>query len=298
MQIAFVTVAHAADEWMLRIQARSMRTYLPPSLLGEIIVVENFDRGREVDWRDRLRAEYGHLAPLVRFVSAPALGSMPQAAGWWTQQVLKLTVARTVTCARYVLLDAKNHLVRPLARDFLELPDGRMRTRRYGYERHPLRGALERTLTFCGVDPGSRVRLFPTTATPFIVTRADVLETIDHVETRENRPLPEVMIDRQLTEFFLIAGRLDKRGRLETRYEFGQQACPVLWHTQSEPHDVLAAVREADERGAPVFAIHRAAVSRLGDTSTEILAQFWKRRGLFQSTAAATAEIKRVQAAL
>lgn len=285
MMYSFVTVAHAEDAWLLALQARSLRSFLEPALVGEIIVVENFGAGPRPAWRDDLLEDYGPvLSRHVRFIDAAEFGPMPDAAGWWTQQALKVLVSLVVTCSRYVVLDAKNHLVGPLRRDFLEVPDGRIKTRRYGYAHHPLRAALVRTLEFCGVDPKQHLDLFTPTSTPFTIDRLDAQEAMEFVSRKTGQAFPHAMIDRQLTEFFLLAGRLVARGQLERRYDFSQIPCPVVWPEASEPLQVLGVIREADERGAPVLGVHRRAVQRMPEVSREILGQFWKRRGLVGST--------------
>ena len=291
MSYSFVTVAYADDEWLLRLQARSMRLHLAPPLLGEIVVVENFEVGRDVAWRDRLRAEYGHLADRVSFVSSEVLGPMPTAPGWWTQQALKLLACRAAAFRRSVVLDAKNHLVRPLRPDFLGGADGRMLARRYDYHRHPLRHFLERTLLFCDLPPEPHVGWFMQAGTPFTIDRTDAREAIDHVEARTGKPFAEGLIEARITEFFLLAARLVRRGMLEDRYDFCQVACPVIWDGMVGPAALLSAIRDAEEHDAPVFAVHRRIIPQLGDASREILGRFWARRGLFGSAAEAVAEL-------
>ena len=296
MPFSFVTVAHADDEWLLRLQARSMRLYLTPALIGEIVVVENFEPGRGVAWRNRLRAEYGHLSDRVRFIGADMLGPLPAVAGWWTQQALKLLVSREVSFQRYVVLDAKNHLVRPLHQGFLEATDGRMLSRRYGYRSHPLRHYLEETLRFCDVPVEPHLDWFMPASTPFAIDRSDALEAIGFTEARTGKPLAQSLVERRITEFFLLAGRLTRRGLTEQRYDFSQIACPVVWDSMAEPAALLPAIREAEERGAPVFAVHRRVIPKMGKVSREILGQFWKRHGLFGSTRDAVAELAAIGA--
>lgn len=298
MPCSFVTVAHADDEWLLRLQARSMRLHLTRSLVGEIIVVENFDAGRRVAWRDRLRLEYGDLAGRVRFVPAPLLAPMPQAAGWWSQQVLKLLACRLVACRRYVVLDAKNHLIRPLDRRFLEGDDGRMLSRRYDYRRHPLRCFLERTLLFCGVPPAAHVGWFMAAGTPFTIERADAQEAIAFVEAGTGKPFADSFIEAGITEFFLLAARLMQRGLLEDRYDFSQIACPVVWDRTADPDALLSAIRDAEEGQAPIFAVHRRVIPKLDDALRGSLGRFWTRRGLFGCEEEAVAELLREGTAL
>jgi hypothetical protein len=55
-------------------------------------LVENFAPGNELDWCAELLNLYGKLATSVRFVCSVDLVDMPNAYGWWMQQVRKLVV--------------------------------------------------------------------------------------------------------------------------------------------------------------------------------------------------------------
>ncbi len=297
MPYSFVTVAHAEDEWPLRLQARSMRLHLSRSLVGEIVVVENHDAGQPARWRDRLRAEYGDLASRVRFVPSEALGPMPPAAGWWTQQALKLLACGAAACQRCVVLDAKNHLVRPLRRDFLEGPDGRMLSRRHDYRRHPLRYFLDRTLSFCDLPAEPHVGWFMAADTPCAIDRADAREAIGHVEARTGRRFADGLIDGRMTEFFLLAARLMRRGVLEERYDFSQTACPVVWDGTAGAGALLSTIRDAEACDAPIFTVHRRVIPQLDDVSREILGRFWAQHGLFGSGTEAVADLVRERSA-
>jgi len=121
----FVTVVYEKEYEFLALQARSMRKYCPRALVFAIIVIDNGRKPLRPSLRDRLLAEYGDLAERVRFVRATEISANLVRSGWWNQQVLKLLVARLVQSERYVILDAKNHLVFDLKADFLESKDGR-----------------------------------------------------------------------------------------------------------------------------------------------------------------------------
>jgi hypothetical protein len=69
----------------------------------------------------------GALMNKTRFLPAPEVATLAPMRAWRAQQVLKLEVARRVATEQYLLLDAKNHFVRPTtSADFWH--DGRIRT--------------------------------------------------------------------------------------------------------------------------------------------------------------------------
>ncbi len=216
---------------------------------------------------------------------------MPPVSGWWTQQAPKRLVSRTVAYRRHVVLDAKNHLVRPLRRDFLKATDGRMLARRYDYRRHPLRHVLERTLSFCGLPLEPHVGWFMQAGTPLTIDRADAREVIGVLEAGAGRRFAEALTELTMTEFLVIAAHLVQRGVLEERYDFSQVACPVVGDGPALPAAVLSATRDAEESCAPIFVVHRSVIPKLDDMSREVLGRFWTRHRLFGSTGDAVADL-------
>lgn len=283
MRLTFVTVAHEIDFALMRLQARSMARYCRRDQIDRILVVENFTPGIEPNWRADLLCAYGCLAPLVEFHRSYDITPLtPNIGGWWTQQVLKLMIARVVKSERYVVLDAKNHFVAPLEASFLVSPNRLPTTRRYGYEAHPLRDALERTLQYLDVDPAPQVGLFMPTSTPFTIYRQIALDLIDYVERREGKPFQEAFLAERLTEFFLYSGYILKRGwRFEDLYNFNQPESPVVWdYKDAGALGLLKAIGLAELNGLPVFSLHRRAIADLDSIGREIVAQFWVRRRL------------------
>src|SRR5947207_402930 len=138
LKYTLVTVAHRDDLKFLHLQARSLQLYLSRDLAAEILVVKNPRAKQATKWPGSLRREYGDLADLVRFIEAKEIAEIPAAAsGWFSQQILKLMVSQVVNTDRYLLLDAKNHLVFPLTRNFLEAGH-KIRSRLVNFEGHPL----------------------------------------------------------------------------------------------------------------------------------------------------------------
>jgi hypothetical protein len=226
----FVTVSHEIDFELLKIQARSFELYADPAIIKLIIVVENFTPGKALDWRAELLALYGRLAKRVRFIRSLDLADMPNATGWWTQQMLKLVIAKEITTEWYVTLDAKNHLVDELRGDFFCSPDGRPTTKMNGYHGDPLFNVFQRVLEYKGLDPLLYASSWMPTGTPFVLITWVVRHMILEVENREQKPFAQAFLERQLTEYFLYAAHLITCGvpHLEA-YSNTQGIAPVIW---------------------------------------------------------------------
>ena len=285
----FVTVAYRDDHGLLRLQAQSMAMYLAREFVAEIVVIENPRPGQPTDWRDLLLQDYGSLAPKVRFVRARELADIPgKVSGWFSQQILKLMASRIVTTDHYVVLDGKNHLVYPLARNFFETPSGLLRSYLMSYEAHPMKEYLINTLEYFGLDPRHHVGAFMPTTTPFALPTGLVRELVQHVETREQRRFPDAFLydGYKRSEFFLLCAYILATGRsFEHFYDLSGAKCPTIW-PESNAEDCLEAITSSERGACPFFAVHRRAFPTFDGETLLALAAYWVRRGLFNSVEA------------
>jgi hypothetical protein len=289
--LTFVTPVFEAELALLHLQARSFAVHVPSDLAHEVVVLDNTRRGLRSP--QSLLDAYGPWAPRVRILRPDDVCELPTTSGWRSQQVLKLAVAGLVETPRYVTLDAKNHLVAPPPTSFFEAPDGRIRVRGYSYREHPLRGALERVLTYLGLDPAEHVDRFAATVTPFTLDTAAVRAVVADVEARSGRPFAREFVAQELTEFFLYAGWLVRRdGTLDGLYELTDDVNPVVWPRSATPDGVRAVVASAAD--LPVFGVHRDAVPLLDDEARGVLGAFWAERGLVADPAAGVALLVRL----
>jgi hypothetical protein len=280
----FVTVGYDGETGLLRLQARSMRLYCPPNLVDQIIIVDNSEPAASNRWRADLLHQYGSLAQLVRFIPGADLAEMPSgAAGWWTQQVLKIKVAEVVRSERYVLLDAKNHLVKQLGRGFLETADGLPRVSGLTYVGHEMRDFLERALAYFGIDSAPHLDWFTRTGTPFTILTSEARELLRYVEDREGKPFASALLQKQLTEFFLYSAFLQSKGTLKTLYDLTQPCCIQIWGHTANESDCAAAIREAESADRPFMSVHRNAIANMNEKGRAVVAEFWRARGLFPS---------------
>jgi hypothetical protein len=230
---SFITVVYGRELSLLRLQARSLARFAPPSLVHEILVIVNDAREDFVAGQiEEMRDEYGPHAAKVRVVlpeevfrpmALSRLGAMrilnvPRRwirhaggwrghPGWLVQQALKLAVGRVVGSEATILLDAKNIFLMELREDDFFDSDGRGRTgfiladgRNKAKWFPPSAAAVGLSL-----PPGS---LPPSThfLTPFPVATAVLLQTLADIE-KQGRTVAEVMLVPRVhpTEFFLIS---------------------------------------------------------------------------------------------
>lgn len=285
---AFVTIAFEGDRDLMLLQAQSMALHCPRELVHEIIVVDNFVGGAPAGWIDALMKAYGRLAQFVRIIRASDVATHPdKVAGWWHQQALKLAVSAHVQADRYVVLDAKNHLIMPLARDFLEDAEGRPRINRYGLANHPLRAKLENVCAYVGIaDTEPLSKGLVRTSTPFIMVTQVARAVHTNVEFRDGMKLCAAMAHHEITEFFLYGAMLLHAGALHEIYSFDQPHCQAIWRwVAQKPGETRQVLERAlFASGGPFFAVHRGAIPFLDPYSRQAVAEFWVDSGLFHNT--------------
>ncbi len=292
-RLTFVSVVFETEFPLLLLQARSMARFLDEALVHEVLVIDNSASGIPAATLAELQHEYAHLADRVHVFRPDDVCRVPAAAGWRSQQVLKLCISDRVATNRYVVLDAKNHFTALPDHDFFESATGRPTANAYSYEEHPLRHELERTLRYLDLEPDDHLRHFTATVTPFVLDTPVVRDLVADLEAREGRPFPEVFVEQQLTEFFLYAGWIVARGTpLEEFFHLHQPRCPIVWPGRADQAGVDEAVATATARGAPLFAVHRRALVKLDQPATEALADFWVSVGLFPDRLAAELFVK------
>jgi hypothetical protein len=260
-----------------------MRLYCPPELIHEIIIVDN-SASTSRSWQEELLYHYGSLACFVRIVQAASIAVMPaDVHGWYTQQVLKIKVSETIRSDRYIVLDAKNHLIKPLNRGFLETPKGQPRINGKPYINHPMRDFLERTVEYFGLDPQEHVKWFTRTHPPFTILTDEACELVRHIEQKEARPFASAFLDRKLSEFFLYSGFLVSKGTLRKIYDFTQEEEPQVWPGNADEQGCAKAIQKASQTESPFMTVHRRALANMDKNGRRLLAEFWYSRGLFAS---------------
>lgn len=282
--LSFVTVFFEAEVDLVELQARSLARFLRPSDVGRIIAIDNSARGLHPARRSRLINAYGKHGQKTAILRSSDVADIPPTSGWISQQILKLLVHPLIQDRHYIVLDAKNHLIRPVSpRDFIN-PDGRARGASHGYEAHPLRDDLDRILRYLDVDPLPWVSSFPVTHTPFVFETDLVAHLTDAIAARSGRDFASEFIEAGLLEFFLYSGWLVRTfGTTDGHLDGTVVRSTTIWPGRSSAADVDAALSSADKLRSPFLAVHRGAIARAHIRSMRALSEFWLSRGLFDN---------------
>ncbi len=294
-RLSLVTVAYRREIPFLRLQARSLARHFDPAALAEILVVGNdTDNARfAARFAAEVLAEYGALADRVRFLPLEKVipGFWP-GGGWHRQQILKLRVASLVTTPAYVVLDAKNHLIRPVTRSNFLAPDGRARSWLISFRAHFER-RFRGVARLYGLDAEALADAFPPDITPAVLHRDAARALINGIEANEGRSFEDFFLGRleDLTEFLLYNAFLAARpGGLDAAYDFG--LCPVATLFPDKVENELrfdGLMWQAAQPATLFFGVHHATLSRLSPRQHGVIADFWQAQGLIADRAEAAA---------
>jgi hypothetical protein len=275
-----VTVVFELEQPLLHLQARSFARYLSADRVANIIVIDNSRPRMRKPFRASLVRDYGRWAERVSVVTPQELGCDHNTSGDRGQQALKLLVADYVQSSRYVVLDAKNHLVAPFSPIQLAAVDGRMKIEFHSYRGHPREAGLRAVLSYFNLDP-ALIDNFTASTTPFVLETQRVRSLLREVEARESQDFVSGFLATAMTEFPAYTAWLLFQGEaLAHHFAEDQQTRPVLWPHLANASGVERMISLASTN-VQIFSTHREALARMDRSGAAALASFWAARQLF-----------------
>lgn len=281
-----VTVCFSGDLALLKLQARSLRLFFHPDSIGRIIVVENDPSPQEfiVRFETEILPQYGELAK--RVVCLPRAKLLPNtfgATGWRVQQVLKLLVVDELEQDACLILDAKNHFLRPVG--WSTFADGAGRFASH-LRKHTgsMAAYLGHSLNYFGVASADAMRAAMPASTPYVLDVPVVRYLLKYVETRERCEFAEFFLKRtrHVTEFFMYFGFMLRFGVApETLYYFeAPRSISLFTRAPERPDAVLRALRSLRGERIVALGLHRNRLPQLQDRERRLLNGLWKERGV------------------
>ncbi|QCX28684.1 DUF6492 family protein [Nocardioides jishulii] len=201
---------------------------------------------------------------------------------WRGQQILKLIFARRVETSHYLVLDSKNHLVKPAsAADWFD-ERGRGRTVLTPTS-NLMRRLLIASYEVFELDADPMAPVMPT-ITPYLMQTDLVKAMMREVGQRAGVPFVRAFrrVYPQVGEFFLYYAYLLYRfGSVDDLYYDDVPNCVTLFTTYPETAEVVH--RELDRLADPeiqFFGLHRNRLPQLDDLQRERITQVWHDAGL------------------
>jgi Family of unknown function (DUF6492) len=294
-QIDLVTVCFADELHLLRLQARSIRLYFQPSLLGRIFIIVNDRRYREIcDFiAQKILQEYGHFSAKVEIVNYRDLAKRRlKKLGWRSQQALKILIASRVQSPSYLILDCKNHFIRPVDQAAIWHSDGRLNIGFASIHRDFIKDYHQARAYFSLPLPSGEKPGLPT-VTPFPMPTAPVLQMIALLEKTQGADFIDIfMKGPRITEFYLFYAFLEAMAE-EVRPEGGtlggvahfyhqqpRATFSLMASARAVPEKALAVIAKLEPDRVYGFGVHRAVIAHRNIEIRAAVFKVWQRFGL------------------
>ena len=308
------TVVYSQELPLLRLQACSMARYLDPRGIGRIVVIVNdIDEAGCAAGVEAMRPDWGRLAPRLDIVGAEALFALrPEAngprgpgqhfrlwlsrnrrrypfgvkggwrgnRGWRVQQALKLAVARQGDSPFVLLLDAKNHFVRPVGLGSFVGVDGRALSFKHlaGDKRDRW---IAGSFRFFGLPPPGRDTASPPTVTPVVVPRAILRGCLDAIESRAG-PVEAFFIRAKgdVSEFMLIYAYVAGHcGGWDAVFAAGLVPSATI-HRRGGADEIERVLALVEADAAEILSVHNSRRAGLAAEHRRRIEAIWRDRGL------------------
>lgn len=285
--IDLVVVGFTGDLRLLELQARSLRRHAADAF-DRLVYVINERNARQFKraFEQCVIPELGSLANRTLLIDGSDLaGEKLRRANWRSQQSLKLLAARKVQAHRFLVLDGKNHFIRPVERGTFLSSTGRLRTHRYELN-EKLRKNFKNACAYFDVEFRDVPREALPTSPPFLMDRATVCALLDEVEAKEGIPFHRFFnTSGDFTEFyFYFAYLLSRPGLLDQLYETRTRAQVTLFRSAADdPARVKTLLPVIDRKEVYCFGVHRTVLEASNPDTNRAIANVWQRFGLTES---------------
>jgi|GEM_PF-2336368 len=288
-KLELFTIICRNDYKLWRLQAKSVARFAQDDAVTAIHIVinETEDVGAMIDEfvRENLSA-YGAWQAKTHFHSRHDFIDRPlTVAGWRTQQLIKLRAHRVMTGDRVVILDAKNHFIRPIqAADFFDEETGRptvaLITRSPQHSQYTW---LVDSLAMVGVAAALADEPASQTTTPFPVT-ASHLRELEVLIAEKYGSLDNFFEEYtgRATEFLMMFAYAHKKyGTAEIYFKGDSDKSSTLFRRHPEDiKRIQAVIHAAHCARTPMFAVHAERIPHLGDEERNLIRDLWIKLGI------------------
>jgi alginate O-acetyltransferase complex protein AlgJ len=296
-KIDLAVVFYEKEIDILTLLVKSLELHCDTSLVDKIYFINNAvnqSEGREA-FESKILPLFKTFKDAVSVVDAVTLGVQHNdgANPYIAQQALKLSIATLSDKNHYLVLDAKNHLIRKLRRNDLFTEDGKPISHLQihgGY----LKTCLEESCKYFEVDVDTDKQVLPT-VTPYLMITSLVRELLEEVKKREGTGIYELILKNdKLTEFLLYFAYLTYRGGKSHFYGFEPKPYATLFTRWPESENDIKRVLDSTLKGGVwTFSVHSKRFEQLKSNEIDFISNLWVDRGLFNNVDSAKKFIKR-----
>ncbi|MGP5288107.1 DUF6492 family protein [Glutamicibacter arilaitensis] len=272
------TVTFEGDMRLTVLQALSIDRLFDLDGVNEYIVVTNGSDNDALsgDLMGQLSGRVsGAFLSRLRFMTPADLERGGDGNGWHGQQVVKLALAGAVKTDSYLMLDAKNHFVRPSnIADFFHkgTPITQVVPTNVYWDKY-VRASLEAMDALTD----ERVAVMMPTTTPYLLLTDEVSKMVARLEKKYSAALPQAIRKTTWgTEFFLYYAHLvSSLDRIP--YVNGPSLTRTLYTSwPQDPAEVMAIINDTTAKDVPMFGLHRKRLPQLTDQQKTAIRALWR----------------------
>ncbi|WP_341799780.1 DUF6492 family protein [Naumannella halotolerans] len=263
----------------MEVQAMSIDKCFDPDLVSRIMVVVNEPTHAAEDetvlqFEKHVLQRYGQFKDKVTLLRASQFGDLSEK-GWLTQQACKLAVAKHSTSEYYVVLDAKNHAIRPVGAATLFDSTG-VPTKIFTKTRQDQRPWLDASFSYLGEQNLIPSYRCPSSAPPFPIRTSVCSDLVDLIEDKESTNITSFFLNKQdvSTEFTLYVAYTAKIGMFADCLRNGRSTYASLRGKidRAKIADTKARIENAN---VWCFSVHRRAFRDIRERTLRTIAQAW-----------------------
>lgn len=267
---------------LMKLQAMSF-AFVPSDLVHEIIICWN-DIGPFPSNFSIIEYYPKILRPKVKCISRNDIFDTEQKSDWRNQQICKLVVAKQIKAPHYIILDAKNHFIKPITEKHFYNEEGKPKLylgnpgKMISYFDYCLqyfnieKQNLQIASPYSVEDPNCQF----CTTTPFIFKTDIVLEMMSHMESVENLKFPDLfLLHKEGTEFYFYISYLIWKEYIQG-YHIQKKMHVTLWPDLEKEWNQLDYIENSiEEEDCQIFGLHRKAIVKMEKEQIQDLLKFY-----------------------
>ena len=282
----FVTVTfnNTCEINLLRLQAYSFK-YVDINIINNIYIILNEINCLELfEESKNIKTFYPiNLQNKIKLLSLKDLGIDSEVqSSWFSQQKIKLEVARYIKNKYYVVLDSKNHFISEIKKDFFIKNDKpRLYFNSIGEEMlQYYNNCMYYFNTTCpNINTNKNLKI--QTTTPFVFIKEECLNLMNYIEKKENTKFGTFfMSEQKYTEFYLYYAYLtySKKRYLYSHLHNIYQPCLTIGKQDPNKHYYNSweyKIKTYKNRRISIFSIHRNSINIIDNTYKLKLLEFY-----------------------
>jgi len=287
----FVTILfdNVIEIQLLKLQAYSFQ-FVDPDLINNIIVLFNDNIELKdnfiIQFEDIINYYPEHIKNKVKLLFLDDLNLDFSQSNWFTQQLIKIEIAKKISTKYYLMLDTKNHFIKNITKELFFSSNNKpfMYFNDSGGPGSPFDIYYNNCLDYFDVKcPNTNLGLGDLkvqTTTPFLFITKACLNLMNYVEKKEQTSFRDFFVEsKKYTEFYFYYSYLIFSNK-ENHYDYNRAHHPVITVGHQDPKTAYYNSWEykkhiLETEYIALFSLHRYSISILDSEYKKSLIEFY-----------------------